>query len=80
VSLGLRDATTGKVIVDDGERDIENAYISACVAAGNVEALYYALLRKRARLATKTTYAHSLRAFEGKWGTWVNNIQAHGGV
>ena len=66
--------------MDDGERPTENAYIAACLNAGNVEALYYALLRKRARLARRTAYATALAGFEGKWGAWVRNIEARGGV
>ena len=80
IALGIRDSETHKVILDDGERPIENSYITACLTAGNVEALYYALLRKRARLARSPSFAASLKAFEGKWGAWVSSIEARGGV
>ena len=36
--------------IEAEERAAENAYIDVCVSSGNVEALFYALLRKRDRL------------------------------
>ena len=80
VALGIRDKATGRVILDDGERPLENAYIAACLSAANVEALYYALLRKRARLQGEAGYAAALAAFEGKWGAWLSGIEVRGGV
>jgi hypothetical protein len=62
------------VAIEDGERSVENAYIGACLSAGNVEALYYALLRKRARLQ-RNGHEEALEAFESKWGSWVKSIE-----
>jgi hypothetical protein len=66
------------LVIDDGERTLEKAYIDACVAAGNVEALFYALQRKRARLS-RGGFEGALKAFETKWGEWLRNLELQAG-
>jgi hypothetical protein len=72
-------------IVDNGERAAENAYIDMCVAAGNAEALFYALLRKRARLVRAiedrgfSSYKPALTTFSKVWGEWINEVGVQAG-
>lgn len=72
-------------IVDNGERAAENAYIDMCVAAGNAEALFYALLRKRARLVRAiedggvASYKPALTTFSKVWGEWINEVGVQAG-
>lgn len=72
-------------IIDNGERAVENAYIDMCVASGNAEALFYALLRKRSRLVRaiedngKTAYKPALTTFSKVWGEWINEVGVQAG-
>jgi hypothetical protein len=69
----LRDSL-GKVVWDDGERLAENNYIGACINAGNVEALYYALCRKRARLE-REGHEKAAGSFAKVWGGWLAQVE-----
>ncbi len=69
----LRDSE-GKVVWDDGERAAENNYIGACIHSGNVEALYYALCRKRARLE-RDGHEKAAGNFAKVWGGWLSTVE-----
>ena len=63
-------AAGGAAELEDGpQRAAENAYIRHCVRRGAVEALFYALLRKRARLAAD--FPAALAGFDEQWGRWM---------
>ena len=64
-------------MIDDGERSIENAYIVACVRARNVDALYYALVRKRAR-CERGGFRVALRRLDSQWGAFMREIEVRG--
>lgn len=49
----------GRVMVDDGERPAEAAYIDMCIGTRQPEALFYALLRKRDRLTAGVARAQA---------------------
>jgi trimeric autotransporter adhesin len=79
-------------LLDDGERAAENAYIDVCVSSGNVEALFYALLRKRDRLVRSVegvgaapgaprvqAYEPALLRFAHEWGAWLNRVAVNAG-
>jgi hypothetical protein len=62
---------------DDGERIIENKYISRLLGAREHEPLYYALVRKRRRLqAGGAAYAAALHRFEDVWAEWLTEVDA----
>lgn len=73
-----RDAVTGAARADDGERAVENAYIDACIATNNVEALFYALTRKRARCA-RGGFTRASASLEARWGAWLGAIERSAG-
>mgnify|MGYP001042131716 CR=1 FL=1 len=60
---------------DDGERAAENAYIAFVAGSGRLEALYYALTRKRARLFRGGHTAAAAR-MEEVWGEWLTEVNA----
>lgn len=69
---------SGTLEIDDGERPLEKAYIEACVFSGNVEALFYALQRKRARLA-RGGFEAALARHEATWGDLVRELEERAG-
>lgn len=68
----------GRSVLDSGVREVEEAYINACVGAGAVEALYYALLRKRARLM-REGHEQALEEMMSKWGKWLRTVSSQAG-
>ena len=56
---------------------MENAYIVACVRARNVDALYYALARKRAR-CERGGFSVALGRLESTWGDFMDEIEVRG--
>jgi hypothetical protein len=53
----------------------------ATAAAGNTEALYYALVRKRARLAKSAEHAATaLPAFDAQWADWLRAAETGEGL
>jgi hypothetical protein len=65
--------------LDSGERRLENAYIDYCVSSEQIEALYYALLRKGGRLALGVKEGRypqdALARFDATWGDWVAAVE-----
>jgi hypothetical protein len=69
---------SGGLELDSGERAPENAYIAACVGSGAVEALFYALSRKRARLG-RDGHEMGCKAFDKAWGAWLRDVESRAG-
>lgn len=69
--------------------DHSHPYLSSCpnacahslAPAGNTEALYYALVRKRARLAKSPEFASAaLPAFDAQWADWLRAAETGEGL
>ena len=69
---------SGALVIDDGERPLEKAYIDACVVTGNVEALFYAIQRKRARLV-RGAFDAALTAHDARWGDLMRDLEERAG-
>lgn len=61
---------------DDGERYAENVYIAQAVISKAHEALYYALVRKRRRLAGNGRFRSALSKHDAVWGEWLAEVDA----
>jgi hypothetical protein len=70
--------SSASALNDDGERQVENAYIDVCIGMGHVEGLYYALLRKARRLE-KGGHAEALKRLQGSWGKWIAQLEKNAG-
>lgn len=75
-SSGAAAAAAVGGVDDTGERPAENVYIAQAVLGKAHEALYYALVRKRRRLAGNVRYRTALNKLDVVWGEWLAEVDA----